>query len=422
MSAAQKLQRRHSSKAGLQNIQFIDATRTSVKQESWLEVGKKSLFLAVRNSDVDRFQYCLNNGCSVESMDDHTGDTPLILACRLGMASIVECALRWKAENDPHPGYGQTALQAAVSAGKIKCLNIMLEIATLSNTDTTIVNHIYESKETPIHVASRCGSLEILELLTNHGANIQSLDAHERTCIHCAAQGGHTDCLAYLLDIGADTLIEDRDSTGHTCLHLAVKANNIDCVRLLLESAADVNAKTLGGFTSYQISVACHMCAMERTILEYTNIEVIVENLDKFRSDPRERKNEDSLPRPYSKVINESRDRLQSQLLIEKQSSNIFSSLDTFTVSAEERPGMKKMEGRLINEELLMSDYSIKSNFEDNLSAPEPAQRNVNNKLVPQRLVGSSDIQPQVIEKHNLISTKMIGENSLHADDQHFQI
>ena len=71
----------------------------------------------------------------------------------------------YQAHNDPHPDFGQTALQVAVSSGHVSLVKLILDAAEESGADRIIVNHEDERGEAPIHVASRCGSLDILELL-----------------------------------------------------------------------------------------------------------------------------------------------------------------------------------------------------------------------------------------------------------------
>ena len=48
---------------------------------------------------------------SMDVMDSASGDTPLMLACRLGHDEMAAICLRHGAKNDPHPSFGQTALQ-----------------------------------------------------------------------------------------------------------------------------------------------------------------------------------------------------------------------------------------------------------------------------------------------------------------------
>ena len=117
----------------------------------------------------------------------------------------------------------------------------------MSDADYIIANHEDSAKEAPLHVASRCGNLDILELLLKHGANIYAVDAKGRTCLHCAVQSGHSTCLRFLLQIGGDQIIEERDQRGLNCLHIAVKQNCINCVEILLRSGANMTATTPNG-------------------------------------------------------------------------------------------------------------------------------------------------------------------------------
>ena len=66
------------------------------------------------------------------------------------------------------------------------------------------------------------------------------------TCWHMAAEAGHRDTLALLLELaeqegvvahlgGADKVLNLRNSKGLTPLHLACSRDHVDCVRWLLQ-------------------------------------------------------------------------------------------------------------------------------------------------------------------------------------------
>jgi len=61
------------------------------------------------------------------------------------------------------------------------------------------------------HIQQMMGRLEILELLLVHGAELRLVDSKGGTCLHSAVFGGSTEALAYLLDNGADILIDEPD-------------------------------------------------------------------------------------------------------------------------------------------------------------------------------------------------------------------
>ena len=230
----------------------------------------KTFFRSARCGDAGTFQWYLENGFNVDIMEnDELRDTPLIAACRLGRTDIVQIALEFDAKNDPHPEFGQTALQVAVASGYTDCVQLILETAALSFADKVIVNHVDDGKEAPLHVASRCGSLDILKLLIRHGANLNSVDAKEKTCLHCAAQYGHSRCLNFLLNAGCKSILEQRDYQGLTCLHTAVKADNVECAQLLLNNGSNIRAVTLDGDSIFNIARRQKLRRMSRIIHRY---------------------------------------------------------------------------------------------------------------------------------------------------------
>eukprot|EP00956_Cyclotella_meneghiniana_P045214 scaffold359150_cov83-Cyclotella_meneghiniana.AAC.1 len=157
-------------------------------QSTLSEIKSKELFEAAAQGDTRKLRFLFDNGMPVDYMDDSSGDTVLILASRLGLYDICKLTLHeYQAKNDPHPNFGQTALQVAVSSGHAKIVKLLLDTAEPSGADRLISNHEDDNGEAPIHVASRCGSVKIMELLLTHGAQLGLVDRRGRTCLHCAA-------------------------------------------------------------------------------------------------------------------------------------------------------------------------------------------------------------------------------------------
>ena len=247
-------------------------TRTNDLVASWdppLHASK--LFEAVRCHDLDTLRYYLDTlRCPIDYMDPTTGDTILLLACRLGLSDVVRLALLgYHAKNDPHPTYGQTALQVAVSAGHVNICKLILETAAPSNANRIIVNHEDENGEAPLHVAARCGLNEIMKLLVEHGANLGLIDGHGRTCLHLAAQSGHKECLTFALDSDAQEYLEVLSDDGFTPLHVAVRANKANCVQLLLERGAKVSTETTSGSNVYNLAYKHRSERIMRLLLDY---------------------------------------------------------------------------------------------------------------------------------------------------------
>lgn len=159
-----------------------------------------------------KFELATGTICDLELNPNR--DTALIVACRLGLLDVARLMLlEYGARNDPHPDYGHKALQHAVSSGHKSIVRLILDCAAPSGLDAVIVNHTDAHGEAPIHVACRCGSLDILQLLIEGGANVGVVDARGRTCLHLASQQGHASCLLCVLEAGADDFIEVRDES-----------------------------------------------------------------------------------------------------------------------------------------------------------------------------------------------------------------
>lgn len=92
-----------------------------VRERAWtpetLRAWRKRLFPAVVQGDAGAVVALFEQGCPVDLVEAGTGDTVLMLACRLGDIGIAGECLRRGSKNDPHPAFGQTALQVCALVG-----------------------------------------------------------------------------------------------------------------------------------------------------------------------------------------------------------------------------------------------------------------------------------------------------------------
>lgn len=124
----------------------------------------------------------------------------------------------------------------------------------------------------PICLAAAQGFTRIVEILINHGANLDSQNDFCNTPLHLAVRFNFKDTAELLITKGANTEIENRlyltplmassnadmtnflldhgvninyqNKRGRTALHKAVYGNINDIAELLINSGADVNIKT----------------------------------------------------------------------------------------------------------------------------------------------------------------------------------
>ena len=237
------------------NRAFEDAQRMNGVHSSpayW----RRTLFEYCRRGQVELVRQVLDQGCDVDLMSAASGDTILLLSCRLGHEELVKLALDRKAKNDPHPEFGETALQTAISNGHRGCAAIILSMAKRHNADHIIVNHADSNKDAPLHKAVRNADVSCAELLLMHGANFSLVDAQGSTALHIACALGNIPCAALLLECGSDELLDVGDHDGNTPLHAAARSGNARLVKLLLETAADPRSINSRGESPYVIAKA----------------------------------------------------------------------------------------------------------------------------------------------------------------------
>ncbi|RLN48140.1 hypothetical protein BBJ28_00001789 [Nothophytophthora sp. Chile5] len=232
-----------------------DKPVAAVPSKRMVAAWRSRIFNLARNGRLDEIVECWQDGCPIDLLESGSGDTLLILACRQGNDQLVELCLSRRAKNDPHPEFGETALQVAVNACQPHCVKLLLSTAAKSEMDSEIVNHIDPNNDAPLHVAASHGDLACLQLLLHHGADICVVEEFGRTPLHCAVANGNHDCVAYLLDVGGDSVLNSGDHDGDTALHYAALSGNEATAKLLLESAANVFATNIHNETPYDIAV-----------------------------------------------------------------------------------------------------------------------------------------------------------------------
>lgn len=98
-----------------------------------------------------------------------------------------------------------------------------------------------QEQQTPLHIASRLGNVDIVMLLLQHNADLDAVTKDMYTPLHIAAKEGQDEVAAVLLEHGANNTAATK--RGFTPLHLAAKYGNIKVARLLIQKDAPVDAQ-----------------------------------------------------------------------------------------------------------------------------------------------------------------------------------
>jgi len=124
-----------------------------------------------------------------------------------------------------------------LKATKLGMIETVQSFIKLSRTDPTIDLDLVDlDRHSALHLAVQGAHTQILQLLVDAGANVNTLDRLERTPLHWCALDQNYSAAECLLDEGAD--VELKDHYEETALHIALSNPNSALTVLLLEHGA----------------------------------------------------------------------------------------------------------------------------------------------------------------------------------------
>src|SRR5712671_197798 len=158
-----------------------------------------------------------------------------------------------------------TALHHAVSCGFSGLVNYLIVV---HGEDIEAKSHV----TTLLGVASNKGQLDIVDVLLNHGAEINSGDDTGWSSLFWASIGGHANVVQFLLERGAE--VNARTSyLKLTPLSVASEQGYLEVVRILLAHGADVQVRGSGGRTALQVARSNGYEGVAQLLLEHGAVE-----------------------------------------------------------------------------------------------------------------------------------------------------
>jgi len=139
--------------------------------------------------------------------------------------------------------YGDTPLLWATGFGHKEVIKMLIDKGAN-------VNSKAEGGWTPLHYATGGNDQEIVKLLIAKGADLNSKNAKDQiTPLHWAAWRGHKEVAELLIIKGA--AINTKNKSGGTPLHNAAWKGHKKIIDLLIRKGADLNAKDIDGKTPF---------------------------------------------------------------------------------------------------------------------------------------------------------------------------
>ena len=193
----------------------------------------------------------LNASSNPNITDDTYGDTCLIKAIRQDcsidvLQAIIDHAANVNATNKDHV----TALIMACIKKHYSAINILLN----ASADPNIPDDTF-GDTCLIGASKQQCSIEVLQLLIDHGADVNATNKENETALTVACSNKDEDAINVLLNASADLNITD-DTFGDTCLHTAVREEcSREVLQAIIDHGAEVNATNKENETA--LTVAC---------------------------------------------------------------------------------------------------------------------------------------------------------------------
>ena len=246
-----------------------------------------ALIHAAQSGNVPEVKALIAKGADVNHPTRYK--TALMHAASEGHVEVVDILLANGAQVNTNTDEG-TALMEAVKAGRVEIVKRLLAAGADANA-------VHRTGDLPLLMAARQLSYrmpkaepntELVQLLLNHGADVNGKDRWGMTALMSANTGARVKLLA-----AKSAELEAKDDEGETALIKAAARGDVGVVSALLENGANVNAKDNKGATALMHSLQSEnyrynedretlpqrRLAVARTLLVTKSIDVNAQNV-----------------------------------------------------------------------------------------------------------------------------------------------
>ncbi|XP_041474154.1 transient receptor potential cation channel subfamily A member 1-like [Lytechinus variegatus] len=200
---------------------------------------------------------------------DGYSSTPLHLASKRDSVEAVKLLCVHHADIDARQTNGRTPLHVAARYGSKEMVEVIIDFGKSD------VNSHDDDFVTPLHIAAIKRDSNLCLALINRGALLQAKDKHSATPLMGAASVGNADTARTLIEMASKCGIKvvdylrDHDNEENSVLHIAVRSRNLELVEILLQNGANVNDQKSNGACPLHEAAVTGADDIARALLRY---------------------------------------------------------------------------------------------------------------------------------------------------------
>ncbi len=200
----------------------------------------KEFLDSVKRGELEQTKTALRKDPSLINAQDEKGISAVLLAAYHGHRDLAE----FLASNKP-----SVNIYEASTTGKTG------QAIALLRKEPELVNSYSSDGFTPLHLASFFGRPETVKMLLESKAHVNAVAKNPTKVmpLHSALAGGSMPIIEMLVDHGAD--VNAAQQAGFTPLHEAAQSGNLQAAILLLSHGAKINVKADNGKTPLALTL-----------------------------------------------------------------------------------------------------------------------------------------------------------------------
>lgn len=205
------------------------------------------------------------------NISNRYGRTPLFRVVQNGEAELADLLIQAGADVNAADRFGATPLTFAAESGSVEVAEALISAGATVNPDPSSLPTLYDGN-TPLHAAvGGRNPAAMVELLIQHGVNVDVMDNHGTAPLHTAIRSGDVAVAKALIEAGADVNAKNVNHQGdsdNSPLHLAIHEGHGDLARLLIEAGADVQARNHAGNPPVQVAAFAGLPEVIKLLVE----------------------------------------------------------------------------------------------------------------------------------------------------------